>query len=125
MNMLKRLASLLLISLVAACGGGGGDAGTNPLGTGSGTGTGGTGGSTAPAAADLNLTLSTSSVDNSGSKTVLASVTAVDAARNTVSGVPVTFSVDNNAVAQVSVAATGATGTVTATVSIGADRSNR
>lgn len=129
MNMLKRLASLLLVSFVAACGGGGGSSGTSPFGSGSGstggTGTGGTGGSTTLVAADLNLSLNTSSVDNSGSKTVLATVTAVDAARNTLSGVPVTLSVDNNAVAVVSGTVTGTTGVLTATVSIGADRSNR
>jgi hypothetical protein len=124
--MLKRLASVLLISLVAGCGGGGGSAGTTPLGSGSGSTDGtGTGGTSQPTAADLNLSLSASSVDNSGSKTVLATVTAVDAARNTVAAVPVIISVDNNAVAQVSGTATGTSGTLTATISIGADRANR
>jgi hypothetical protein len=114
------IASLALMS----CGGGGGNSGTSPFGNGSGSENGGgqTGGVTA---ADLSLALNATSVNNSGSKTVLATVTAVDAARNALSGVPVTISVDNNSVAQLSGAKTASDGTLTANVSIGADRSNR
>ncbi len=123
MSFLKALGAVALTLVLIGCGGGSsGEAGTSPFGTGSGTGSTGT---TTPTASDLNLSLSATSVDNSGSKTVLATIVAVDAARNTVASVPVTVSVDNNAVAQVSGAVTGTNGSLTATVSLGADRSNR
>ncbi|HWH80605.1 MAG TPA: hypothetical protein VNU71_00045 [Burkholderiaceae bacterium] len=127
MSFIKALGAAAVLLALAACGGGSsGEAGTSPFGTGSGSGTGGAGGGTTPiVATDLSLSLSANSVDNSGSKTVLATVTAVDASRNALPAVPVTFSVDNNAVAQASGTVTAAAGTVTATVSIGADRTNR
>lgn len=143
MKQLKWLGALILAALTASCGGGGGNAGTSPFGNGSGTAVGSAGGSASgaasgasgaasdagttapPTASDLSLTLSATNVDNSGTKTVMATATAVDAQRNTLSAVPVLFSVDNNAVAQVAGAATGTDGTSTATVSIGSDRSNR
>ncbi len=125
MSFKKALGAAALILAFAGCGGGSsGEAGTSPFGTGGGTGT-GTGGTTTITANDISLSLSASSVDNSGSKTVTATVTAVDSARNALTGVPVTFSVDNNAVAQPSGPTTAADGTVSASVSIGADRSNR
>ncbi len=120
-----------MVAALGGCGGGGGDAGTSVFGSGSGTTTGTgtgtvTGGSTVTvAASDLNLKLSTTNVNNSGSQTVAVTATAVDASRNTLTGVPVTLSFDGNAVAQVVGKTTGADGTVTATVAIGADRSNR
>ena len=115
--MFKRIASLLLISLVAACGGSG-DAGTTlfpgPNGGGS------------PKTADLILVVSPASLPNSASSTVSVTVTAIDASRNTLSAVPITLSADNGAVlGSVSGATTGTNGTVTATLSGGADQSNR
>lgn len=104
--------------MLAACGGGGGDAGTSPFDPDSGP-----GGTTS--AADLSLTLSATTVDNSGGQTVLATVTAVDEARNTLADIPVSMTVDNNATLSPSGTATSEDGTVTGTVSIGADRSNR
>ena len=125
MSFIKVLRAATVVLAVAGCGGGsGGEAGTSPFGSGSGSGT-GAGGGTTVTAADFSLGLSTSSVDNSGSKTVTATVTTVDSARNALANVPVTFSVDNNAVAQPSGTTTAANGTITATISIGADRSNR
>jgi hypothetical protein len=78
-----------------------------------------------PTAADLSLGLSSNSVSNGGSGTVVATITAVDGNRNALAGIPVTLAVDSNAVASVSSSATNAQGVVTATISIGADRSNR
>lgn len=78
-----------------------------------------------PQATDMAIALSKSSIGNSGSETVDVIVTAVDSKRNAVSGIDVTFSVDNQAVLVVGNSKTGNDGTAKATVSIGSDRSNR
>jgi hypothetical protein len=78
-----------------------------------------------PVASDLVLVLSASSIANNGTQTVRATVTALDARRNTLASVPVTISVDSGATATVTGSSTDAGGTVAATVGIGADRSNR
>ncbi len=75
--------------------------------------------------ADLVITLSSLSITNSGNDTVTATVTALNASRNALSGVVVTTSVDSNAVANVSGTTTGSDGTVSASIGIGADKSNR
>ena len=114
--MLKRIASLLLISLVAACGGGG-DGGKSLYGG---------GGTTTATTADLILVVSPAALPNSASATVSVSVTAIDTSRNTLAAVPVTLSADSGAVlASVSGATTSANGTVTAVLSAGSDQSNR
>ncbi|MCU0969181.1 MAG: hypothetical protein MUF03_10260, partial [Rubrivivax sp.] len=76
-------------------------------------------------ATDLVLVLSAATIANSGTESVIATATALDARRNTVAGVPVTISVDNGATATVSGETTDDAGAVTATIGIGADRSNR
>lgn len=76
-------------------------------------------------ASDISLALSSPSILNSGSTTVQATVTAVDANRNVIAGIPVTLKVDNGATIAVSSATTNASGIVTGTVGIGADKSNR
>ena len=114
--MFKRIASLLLISLVAACGGSG-DAG-KCLYCGSGGGS--------PTTADLILAVSPTSLPNSASSTVAVTVTAIDASRNTLAAEPVTLSADNGAVlGSVSGTKTATNGTVTASLSAGSDQSNR
>ena len=79
----------------------------------------------APTAADLSLSLSAGSLINGGTSTLVATATAVDANRNALAGIPITISVDNNAVATVSGTTSNAQGVVTANVGIGSDRSNR
>lgn len=118
MRILKALVTLTLAGLLVSCGGGGGDAGTPPFG-------GGGGGGGAPVANDLSISLSATSITNSGSDIVTVTVTAVDAARVALAGIPVTIGVDNNAVVVVGASSTDAQGQVTATVNVGADRSNR
>lgn len=118
MSILKRMAALAAAIAMAACGGGSGG-GTSPFGGGGG------GVVPPPVASDIALTLSTTNIANSGTQTVAVEVTAVDAARVALSGIPVTFSVDNNAVLVVGATATDATGKVRATVGIGNDKSNR
>jgi hypothetical protein len=122
MNMLKPLVSLLLVSLLAACGGGGGSSGAsgfNPVAP---------DGPTAPGAlvaTKLVLALNTTNISNTGAGTVTATATATSDGGQVVSAVPVTFAVDNNAVFSVNGAKTDAVGTVAATISTGADKSNR
>ena len=78
-----------------------------------------------PVAADLALSLSAGSINNTGAGSILATATAVDANRNALAGIPVSFSVDGNAVAVPAGQKTDINGVLTANVSIGADHSNR
>ncbi len=80
---------------------------------------------TSPQAADLALSLDATSINNSGSVAVNATATAVDANRNALAGIPITFSVDSNAIIAVSGGQTDPAGKVTGAVTIGADHSNR
>lgn len=113
MRHLKRLLALLALTGLAACGGGGGNAGSPGLG-GGGTGV-----------ADVVIVLSSDTIANTGASTVTATVTVVDANRAGVSGATVTVGVNNNAVVSTSSTTTDATGKVTASIGIGADRTNR
>jgi hypothetical protein len=119
MQIIKGMAALLLVLSLVGCGGGGGSAGAPPFGDGDG------GGGGSPVASDLSLTLSSTNISNSGSEAVTLRVTAVDETRVAVAGVPIQISVDNNAVVVVGSPTTDSTGTMTATVGIGTDRSNR
>jgi hypothetical protein len=117
MNMLKRLASLLLISFVAACGGGGGDAGNSPFEPDPDPGT--------VTTADLIVALSKSNVANTGSDSIIITATALDAARNTLSGANVEVSADSDAILTTPTTETGADGKLQSTLTIGANRGNR
>lgn len=124
----RRLAQAALglgmAALLSACGGGGGSAGDTvfPGGTGGGTGGGTT---TGPTAADLVVTLSGSSLPTDGTGSALVTVYAVDAKRNTIADVPVSISVDSNALVSTSASKTDASGVVTGSVRIGSDQSKR
>jgi hypothetical protein len=122
MNAFSRFGSLALLLLVTACGGGGGSSGTCTTGCAAPTPAPGTG---TRIAADITLVASKPSVNNTGSDTAVYTVTAVDINRNTVSGIPITLSVDNDATIAVSGTQTATNGTVTGTVSIGANKFNR
>lgn len=112
MRMFKGMALVLAGLMLVSCGGGKGGGGdsTDPE---------------APSASDLSLTLDTNSVDNSGTKTVALTVTAVDDNRVGLADVPVSMRVDNGAVVVMDSAVTSASGEVTGLVRIGSDRSNR
>ncbi|EHR70024.1 hypothetical protein BurJ1DRAFT_1151 [Burkholderiales bacterium JOSHI_001] len=110
-----------LLLAMAACGGGGGSAGDSLFGDGTTTG----GGGGTASASDLVVVLDRSTVDNSGTQNVVATITAVNANRGTVAGVPVEVSVDNGAFVSVSGASTDTQGKVTATVSIGSNKTPR
>ncbi|HEY9106067.1 MAG TPA: Ig-like domain-containing protein [Roseateles sp.] len=78
-----------------------------------------------PVASDLTISLDKATVGNSGSDVVAVTATAVDSSRNAVKDIDVTFSVDQNAVLVVGNGKTDANGVAKASVTIGADRSNR
>jgi hypothetical protein len=73
----------------------------------------------------MTLELSASQVNNTGGETVTATVTAVDANRNAMAGVPVRFSIDSNGIIAPTSLVTDSQGRITAVARIGADRSNR
>jgi hypothetical protein len=109
---------MALVATLASCGGGGGSGGT-PIGGGDG------GGGTTTAAADLTLALSAVSLRNTGTETLSATATAVDANRNALAGIAVTLIVDSNATVIPSGTQTDDRGEVTGEVGIGSDKSNR
>jgi hypothetical protein len=125
MQMLKRFLIAVSCVAITACGGGGGggspfggDApGTPPQPPG--------GGGTGAVASDISLSLSAPSLANTGTDAVTVTVTAVDANRNTVGGIPVTLAVDNDATIATSGTSTNTSGLVTGTVRIGSSRANR
>jgi hypothetical protein len=119
MKRIVHWMALVATSLLVACGGGGGDAGDSPFGGG------GSGGGGSATVSDLLISLDKTSITNSGSDSVAVTVIAVDGSRNTLSAVPVSISVDNNAVVSGASATTGTDGKVSATVTQGADRTNR
>ena len=80
---------------------------------------------TVPRASDITVLLDKLSIGNSGSEVATITVTAVNAQRNTIAGIPIEIKVDNNATVQVSSNQTDANGQVTGQVRIGADKSNR
>lgn len=79
-----------------------------------------------PEANDMSIVLSRTNVTNTGTDPVEVTVTAVDSARNAVSGLPVRFVADDKgAVIVVGNATTDVNGQAKASVRIGADRTNR
>jgi Bacterial Ig-like domain (group 1) len=116
---MRRFSALLAIvaaGLVASCGGG--DAGTSGFG-------GGGGGVTPSTATDVVVELSRATVPNTGSVTALVTATAIDRSRNVVAKAPVTITADSDAVVTAGTTVTDASGKLTATIGIGANRSNR
>ncbi len=126
-KMLKNLIALASVAVVlAACGGGGGSAGTSPFVTATTTCVAAASGPacTIPAAS-LALQLDVPTIDDSGASSVKATATALTASGQALTGVPVTFSVDNSAAFTVPGPTTSANGQLVATVTAGADPSNR
>jgi hypothetical protein len=124
MTTLRRILSILAVLALAACGGGGGSAGAPAFGGGTTPG----GGSTAPSVADIVVVLSSPTIPNTGVGTVTATITALDANRNAVSGAAIAVSADSGAVLTVQGtlgSVTDTSGRLVAAVGIGADRTNR
>lgn len=113
MNMLKRIASLIAILVVASCGGGG----STPYPTGA---------TTTASVSDLILTVSAATLANTSTASVVVTATALDASRNTLASVPVTLSADGGGVlSSVTGKTTGTDGTVSAKLGIGGSQANR
>ncbi|MGQ3092691.1 MAG: hypothetical protein ACT6RP_04510 [Roseateles sp.] len=123
-SAIRALLGGLLVGALTACGGGGGDAGTPVVGPG--TGASGPSGAASAVASDLVVVLSKNTLTNSGSDSVTATVTSIDANRVAVGGVPVSFSVNANALVTPAGNATNAqTGVLTATITQGSDTTTR
>ena len=124
MTTLKQLlltTGLACLLATSGCGGGGGNSGTTGFG-------GGTTPTPSASVAGLIVTLSTPSVPNTGASTATATVTAIDANNNTVSGAPVTLAANAGGVVTIQGtlgSVTDSTGRLTATVGIGSNFSNR
>lgn len=108
---LSWLAMPVLAALIAGCSGGAPTSSTtNPQ---------------TPTANALVITTDKSTLKNTGAEKATVTITAVDANRNAVAGVPIKVVPDNNAVITASATETGADGSITATLDIGSDHSNR
>lgn len=123
MRFSKYVMGLAVAVALTACGGGGGNSGTV---SGSTTGSGSTGSSTTttPSAASFVFTLDKSAISNTGSDKAVLTVTALNAARNVVSGIPVSVSVDSGVYTPVT-STTDTTGQASGSISIGGDKANR
>ena len=117
-TLLKKSLTAAAMVLLVSCGGGGGSAGTSPFGASSASGVTAT-------AANLSLVLSANSIDSASGVKVTATATATTSSGQALTGIPVSFSVDNNATFVQGATVTDANGQSVATVSIGADPSNR
>lgn len=120
MNLLKYVMSLAIAMTLTACGGGGGNPGT-PSGSPSPA---ASGPASSATAASFVFTLDKSSISNAGSDKALLTVTALDASRNVMSGVPVSVSVDSGVYTPVAVT-TDATGQASGSITIGGNKTNR
>ncbi len=118
MRTIKAVWVLAAGLLLAACGGGSDVCYGGPGSTACAT-------STSTTATALTIALDKTTISNSGADTVTATATAATAGGQTVSGVPVSFAVDNGAVFTADSTSTSAAGVVTAAVSVGANRANR
>lgn len=81
--------------------------------------------SSAPRASNLSLVLSATSLANNGTSTITATATATGSGGVALADIPVNFSVNNSAVAEVSGTVSDAKGVVLADIGIGADKANR
>lgn len=119
MKLLKYVAGLSVAVALTACGGGGGNPGTGPLNPASAPTSVNT-----PVATSFVFSLDKSSISNAGGDKAVLTVTTLDAAKNVMSDVPVSVSIDSGAYTPVT-KITDANGQVTGNISIGADKSNR
>jgi hypothetical protein len=124
-NKVNRLLGVLLASAVLAACGGGSDAGQSLYGQKNGSGV--DPGVVKPdaIAQDLIVTSSAAEIANTKDATVSLTVQAVNATGNVIPEVPVQFSVDAGGVISAKSSATDSNGSVSATLSIGANQSNR
>ncbi len=124
MMILRRLFSVCTLLALAACGGGGGN--TSPFGGSAGGGGGTTPPTSTTPVSSLVIVLSAATLANNSTTPVTATVTALDANNNAISGAAVTLAANANAVVTVTTGATTNTsGQLLATVSYGSDTTPR
>lgn len=114
MRAVALVVSTAMLALLAACGGSE-NAGTPPFGG---------GGDGSVQATELILELSKSTVANTGSDSVIITVTALDRS-NTVPGAAVAVSADSDAIVTTPTSETGTDGKLQSTLTIGQNRANR
>ncbi|MEY4748164.1 MAG: hypothetical protein RIQ60_378 [Pseudomonadota bacterium] len=113
------IAATVSVMVLTGCGGGSG----TTFGNGGSAATDGTSVGTSATATALQVKLSSTSMTNSGSDSVKVTVVATNKSV-TQKNVPVTITANNNAVVAADGTITDANGALTATVSLGSDRSN-
>jgi hypothetical protein len=128
MNIFKCLVGLMIALALVACGGGGGNPGTSTGATATSAGATGTTTTTVttpvPTAASFVFSLDKSSINNGGTDKAVLTITALDASRNVVSGVPVTVAL-NSGIYTSSGGVTDASGQTSGSIAIGGDKTNR
>ncbi len=123
---IRVLGGGLIAAALTACGGGGGNAGTpvfeNPASSPTSPST-----PASAVASDLVVVLSKATLINSGTDSITATITSIDANRAAIGNVPVTVGVNANAVVATTAGATAtnASGVLTATITQGSDASVR
>ncbi len=122
MNLFKHILAALAVLAIAGCGGGKCD--TSVYG-GSTCGDGSTSPSPSVTVANLTMTLSSAAVNNTGTETVTAIVTATNLNNQILSGAAVEFSVNNDATIAVDGNVTDTDGKLTGVVGIGENKTNR
>lgn len=118
MRYLNYLVGVLFAIVLAACGGGGGSAGT-PSGGGGGGGT-----TPTPSVASIELLASGTTLGSASANNVTVTALVKNASNVGIASAPVSFAASSGVLQSVS-ATTDANGAATATLSSGADRSNR
>ncbi|MDR7269025.1 hypothetical protein J2X20_001654 [Pelomonas saccharophila] len=118
----RALLGGVLAATLAACGGGGGSAGTPVIGGG---GASSPTGAASAVAADVVVVLNKSTMTNSGTDSITATVTTIDSNRAALASAPVSVSVNANAVVSTTATATDAKGVLVATITQGSDSSLR
>lgn len=94
-KLIKLLGGLVVVAVLAACGGGGGSPGANGNGS-----NGGGGGAASSTLSSLELSLDKNTIVNSGNDFAELTVTALDANRGVMAGVPVQVSLSPDGIFQ-------------------------
>lgn len=113
--MYKRLALVLTVAVLTACGGGGGNAGTSPFEPGTAT----------PTSTAASVDVLTSAVEvGSGGDQVTITAVVKTVGNASLAAAPITFSTDSGTLSNMTTV-TDASGTATAKLSAGANKANR
>jgi hypothetical protein len=115
---IKALGTMFLAGVIAACGGGGGSSGNNPNEPDPGN-------DPTARVADFAVFTDKTTINNNGLDTAELTIVAVDGNRNVVAGAEVTVNTDRNSVFIPSGSVTDTSGTLSGTIGIGGDKTDR